>query len=472
MGTIKKTLLIALAMMLLLISCSGGGKGAESSSQDTESSASQSREEQEEQDRQAALQALEGIPYSGDRSRCRMTAEQARAFAQIIADGISGKIAPFDEYGSPESQLVFWEEPYSVWGYGGLYETDRAQVYLADLAGDGVPYLVVSSSLLDSESFEIYGWKDGKASRITGAECYGGRQSVELWKGSDGKYYISSGGSGGAAYHLSEDYVFTNGAMELAYSWEEEYLNDGRVRLVENGVERIYTLEEYEALPSSSPLPERASESSDAVEPCALREMLDGLNQYGELISGGAAQAVTIPELTEAQQAAKAMLNVLNEANSGDPYMGILQTKLVDLDGNGVKELFVLTIEGTLYYWQDGALQSKYVGAYAGGSLNWYLCRDSKTGEMGIEYESIGGGDFSGGSRAYYYLSHTEEISDMNDAFTVNGADATREEYDRVVALNQRLEAVGGDELYGQGDGMEETVAELQAAFGQYDPDL
>lgn len=480
MGTMKKTLLIALAVMLLLTSCSGGNKGAESSSQEAGSSASQSREEQEDKEqekqdqaRQAALQVLEGIPYDGDVSRCRMTAEQAQAFAQIIADGISGKIAPFDEYGSPEVQLVFWEEPYPVWGYGGTYETDRAQVYLADLAGDGVPYLVVSSSLLDSESFEIYGWKDGKASRITGAECYGGRQSVELWKGSDGKYYISSGGSGGAAYHLSEDYVFTNGAMELAYSWEEEYLNDGRVRLVENGVERIYTLEEYEALPSSSPLPERASEGSNTVESCTLREMLDGLNQYGELVSEGEVRAVSIPERTEAQQAAQAMLEALAELQSGDSYIEILQTKLVDLDGNGWKELFVLTIGGgTLYFWQDGALQSKDVGAYAGGSLNWYLCRDTLTGDMGIEYESIGGGDFSGGSRTYYYLSRTVEISDINGSYAVGGSDATKEQYDEVAASNQRLEAVGGDVLYGQGNGLEDTMAELRATFGQYDPDL
>ena len=432
------------------------------------------RAEQAEQARQAALQALEGMPYDGDLSRCRMTAEQALAFAGIIADGISGRIAPFDEYGSPESPLAFWEEPYSVWGYGGPYETDRALVALADLAGDGVPYLVVSSSLVDGESFEIYGWKDGEAFRVTGAECYGGRQGVNLWTGTDGRSYISTGGSAGAAHHLSEDYVFVNGGMELVYSWEEEYLEDGRVRLVENGVETIYTWEEYEARPSSSPLPEAVPESPDgsgAVEPCPLREMLDGLNRYAQLVSGGEAAAVAIPALTETQQAAKAMLELLNEANSGDPYMGILQTRLLDLNGDGRKELFVLTMEGVLYFWQDGALQSKSVGYYAGGSLNWYLCRDTQTGEMGIEYESIGGGDFSGGSRTYYYLSRTVEISDINDNYHVDGAEATKEQYDAAAAQNQRLEAIGGDVLYSADNRLEKTVAELLTAFGQYDPD-
>lgn len=474
MGTMKKTLLTALAVMLLLTSCSGGEKGAESSSQETESSASQSREERDdkEQERRAALQVLEEVPYLGDPSQCRMTAEQAQAFARVIADGISGKIAPFDEYGTPESALAFWEEPYSVWGYGGTYETDRALVMLADLAGDGVPYLVVSSSLLDSDSFEVYGWKNGKASRVTGAECYGGRQSVYLWTGTDGKHYIDIGGSAGAGYHLSEDYVFSNGGMELAYSWEEEYLNDGRVRLVENGVETIYTLEEYEARPNSSPLPESVPQDSDTVEPCPLREMLDGLNRYAELVSGGQTRAASIPERTQAQQAAQAMLEALAEVQYGDSYMEILQTKLVDLDGNGLKELFVLTGEGTLYFWQDGALQSKHAGAYAGGSLNWYLCRDTRTGEMGIEYESIGGGDFSGGSRTYYYLSGTVQISDINDAYTVDGADATKAQYDEVVDHNRRLEPVGGDILYGQDNGLEDTMAELRTTFGQYDPDL
>ena len=476
MGTMKKILFIALAM-LLLTSCSGGNKGAERSGQETGSSASQSREEQdnqeqEEQARQAALQVLEGLPYYGDRGQCRMTAEQAQAFAQIIVDGISGKIAPFDEYGTPESPLVFWEEPYPVWGYAGTYETDRAQVLLADLAGDGVPYLLVSSSLLDSGSFEIYGWKSGEASRVTGAECYGGRQSVHLWTGTDGKHYINMGGSAGAGHHLSEDYVFSNGGMELVYSWEEEYLDDGRVRLVENGVETIYTQEEYDARPSSSPLPKSVSESPDATEPCTLREMLDGLNRYAELVGEGEARAVSIPERTEAQQAAQAMLEALDELQSGDTYMGILQTKLVDLDGNGRKELFVLTGQGALYFWQDGALQSKTVGAYAGGSLNWYLCRDTLTGEMGIEYESIGGGDFSGGSRTYYYLSHTVEISDINGAYSVDGMAANKARYDEVVAANQRLETVGGDALYGQDNGLEDTVAELRTTFGQYDPDV
>lgn len=477
MGVMKKTLFIALAMMLLLTSCSGGNKGAGSSSQETGSSASQSLEEQddkeqEDQARQAALQVLEGIPYYGDRSQCRMTAEQAQAFAQIIVDGISGKIAPFDEYGTPECQLAFWEEPYPVWGYGGTYETDRAQVMLADLAGDGMPYLVVSSSLLDSDSFEVYGWKNGKASRVTGAECYGGRQSVYLWTGTDGKHYIDIGGAAGAGHHLSEDYVFSNGGMELAYSWEEEYLNDGRIRLVENGVETIYTQEEYDARPNSSPLPTFVPESPEAAESCTLREMLDGLNRYAELVSGGEARAVTIPERTEEQQMAQAMLEALDELQSGDTYMEIFQTKLVDLDGNGRKELFVLNGQGILYFWQDGALQSKTVGAYAGGSLNWYLCRDNQTGEMGIEYESIGGGDFSGGSRTYYYLSHTVEISDINGSYAVDGTASTKDQYDAVVAGNQRLEAVGGDVMYGQDNGLEDTLAELRTTFGQYDPDL
>ena len=478
MGTMQKTLLTALAVMLLLTSCSGGEKGAEgsASSQEVGSSASQSREEeQEEQDRQAALQVLEDIPYTGDPSRCRMTTAQAQAYAEIIADGISGKIAPLKEYGEPLSPLVFWEEPYSVWGYGGAYQTDRALVALADLAGDGVPYLVVSSSLLDSQSFEIYGWKNGKASRVTGAECYGGRQSVDLWTGTDGKHYISMGGSGGAAYHLSEDYVFANGGIELAYSWEEEYLDDGRVRLVENGVEKIYTLEEYEALPSNSPLPEAVPEGTDGAsqaEPCPLREMLDGLNRYAELASGGRAGAITIPERTETQQMALAMLEVLDESDATDAYMAIQQARLVDLDEDGRKELFVLTGEGTLYYWQDGALQSKNVGYYAGGSLVWYLCRDTQTGELGIEYESIGGGDFSGGSRTYYYLSHTVEISDINGAYTVDGTEATREQYEQTAARGQRLEALGGDVDLPAGNERDATVEELLTTFGQYSPDL
>ena len=145
-----------------------------------------------------------------------------------------------------------------------------------------------------------------------------------------------------------------------------------------------------------------------------------------------------------------------------------LQIRLVDLDQDGVEEMFTLSDMGPamLYSWQNGALQEKFVGANAGGSLSWYLCRDAETGELGIEYESIGGGDFSGGSRTYYYPTRTVEISDINENYTVDGAAATQAQYDAVVARHQRQELLS-DGLFPDHDVMQEPVDQLLAILAQ-----
>ena len=119
-----------------------------------------------------------------------------------------------------------------------------------------------------------------------------------------------------------------------------------------------------------------------------------------------------------------------------------------------------------LYSWQDGALQGKDVGINAGGALNWYLCRDAETGELGIEYEAIGGGDFSGGSRIYYYPTRTVEISDINKNYTVDGAAATQAQYDAVVARNIRQELLS-DGYSADQEAVQATVDALLAILAQ-----
>ena len=141
----------------------------------------------------------------------------------------------------------------------------------------------------------------------------------------------------------------------------------------------------------------------------------------------------------------------------------------MDLDQDGVEEMFTLSDMGPamLYSWQNGALQEKFVGANAGGSLSWYLCRDAETGELGIEYESLGGGDFSGGSRTYYYADdRTVEISDINENYTVDGAAATKAQYDAVVARHQRQELLS-DGYSADQEAVQATVDALLAILAQ-----
>ena len=170
---------------------------------------------------------------------------------------------------------------------------------------------------------------------------------------------------------------------------------------------------------------------------------------------------------SDREQMAAAMVDLLLSA---DPYGGLegfLQAKLADLDQDGVEEMFVMGRgQGMLYSWQDGTLQGKDVGINAGGELNWYLCRDAETGELGIEYESIGGGDFSGGSRIYYYPTRTVEISDINKNYTVDGAAATKAQYDAVVARNIRQELLS-DGYSADQEAVQATVDALLAILAQ-----
>ena len=181
---------------------------------------------------------------------------------------------------------------------------------------------------------------------------------------------------------------------------------------------------------------------------------------------------------SDREQMAAAMVDLLLSA---DPYGGLdgfLQAKLVDLDQDGVEELFTMDSWGQamLYSWQDGALQGKNVGINAGGTLRWYLCRDAETGELGIEYESMGGGypDFS--SWTYYYPSRTEEISTWDEIAGVNGTvtqthydigdtEVTKEQFDAAAARHQRLETLdGGADVQ---DGRQATVDALLAILAQ-----
>lgn len=57
-------------------------------------------------------------------------------------------------------------------------EVDRFNVMLGDFASDGVPYLYVYSttSCIDNQSCEIYGWSDNKAKLVL--DTHRGRSSI------------------------------------------------------------------------------------------------------------------------------------------------------------------------------------------------------------------------------------------------------------------------------------------------------
>ena len=85
-----------------------------------------------------------------------MTAEQAAAFAQIIADGLAGDFSFRGGYSNYDYDILTWSEPFQVFAFDMEQpaEIDRFHVMLGDFAGDGVPYLYLYGSQ-EPSSFEV-----------------------------------------------------------------------------------------------------------------------------------------------------------------------------------------------------------------------------------------------------------------------------------------------------------------------------
>ena len=84
----------------------------------------------------SAQSILARVAYYGDPAKCEMTAEQAAAYAQLMADGIAG-MEFYNEW-NEETTIRFWDRGFWVSGYGGPYKTNRASVVLGDFAGDEI----------------------------------------------------------------------------------------------------------------------------------------------------------------------------------------------------------------------------------------------------------------------------------------------------------------------------------------------
>lgn len=411
-------------------------------------------------------EVLRAIPYLGDPDKCAMTAEQALAYAQLMADGIAGTAAlPESLADIIQSDTALWDTSFPVWGYTGEYQTDRANAILGDFAGDGQPYLCVLSSGHPECGFDLY-YSDGGAARfVYGAETYGGRLYTTFGLDEDGKLTIDSGGPDGAASYYSERFVLQGGEARSQHSRYQAYDYDtGLMQVTEDGVDSFYTLEEWEdgvSVLDWGELP------AAPYTPIPLRKMIEHLNAYAAAL--GSDRAVTAEERSEESQMALAMLGAL-EAEAGAVEYDWMSgdARLVDLDKDATPEL--VTFDGTqarLHRWQDGQLQSQEIGWVVGGWVEWWLCRDTDTGELGIEYRCNGGGDFTGGGSTFFYGAREENMSDRRGIeegsqtrYTLNGQEVTQAEYDAARARNQRVEELISES--GSEERVEQTRATLQ----------
>ncbi|MCI8537193.1 MAG: hypothetical protein HFF18_00800 [Oscillospiraceae bacterium] len=164
-------------------------------------------------------------------------------------------------------------------------------------------------------------------------------------------------------------------------------------------------------------------------------------------------EAEELPAAVNQSAMAQAMLAVLPPAL--DDLYG--DACLADVDGDGVVELIVACEPAAyLYDWQNGQLTSKEIGTLAGGYFLWYLCQNTATGERGLQFESVGGGDFGGGDTTYYYSAYEVHIGDrtyFNDEGVKTGEyyyigdyenEVTKADYLAIRSQHQTLERISG----------------------------
>lgn len=343
-----------------------------------------------------ALRVLAVTPYYGNPEKCRMSAEQALACAKLLSDGLTGKFYGFSGYGKPlYDKPVYWDEPYPVVGYGS-YETDRSKAILADLAGDGVPYLCLFSALAKDNSFEIYGWKDGEMKLAVGEESWGGQQNGVLKELADGAIVFAETMSAAGGTYAGQTFRFRDGGAVVTESWYEAR-EDGEtvVRATRNGTQSTYPRNQWETFyvgvaPGDRTVP--FASLSDAISAaCPLRDMMTYLNEWAAAISGGAVESVELPpEPSERHRMASAMLRKLFALDhaSIEADTRLCYVRLTDCNGDGADELIAAfqsesgaERQFALYEWKDGALLEHPGGS---GFNELRMARDKNSGTKGV----------------------------------------------------------------------------------------
>lgn len=278
----------------------------------------ETEEDTAQKEREKLEAALGKMPYYGDAAQCKMTAEQATAYAQLIADGLAGDFSFRDGYEWHNVDIRSWGEPFEVYDYvryfsETAYMTDRANVMLGDFAGDGIPYLYLSCSLDPdayervADSFEVYGWVDHAAKLAVDAGWYmEGNCCLYEDENDEGKikfydYYHGETTDGATSYS------FSRGTITEDSQWRADADAGSGWTVTENDVEMaVYTNEEYYAL-----LDEQERKLTGQIhthtlpyacfyemEPCSLEEMVSYLNAYAAVMSDGQSVPVTIKKST------------------------------------------------------------------------------------------------------------------------------------------------------------------------------
>ena len=254
--------------------------------------------------------ALGEMPYYGDTSKCAMTVEQATAFAQLIADGLSGDFSFRGGYNEDNIDILTWGQPFKVFDFdmGEKVEVDRFNVMLGDFASDGVPYLYLYSTnnSVDNQSYEIYGWADNAVKLVhdTDEDKNSWRFPFYLYEDGNNQCEMKIDYVGyypPALYYEVDTYAFSEGTIKETNKRVEELKEDELWHVTENDAESVYTEEEYNSLTS-----ERKQENHTHtvpytcfydMTPCTLEEMVNYLNVYATAMSDGQSVPVEIKKV-------------------------------------------------------------------------------------------------------------------------------------------------------------------------------
>ena len=293
--------------------------------------------------------AIGEMPYYGDTANCKMTAEQATAYAQLIADGLAGDFSFRDGYNKDDVDILTWGQPFQAYDIdmGKKVEVDRFNVMLTDFAGDGVPYLYIYSST-NEDSYEIYGWTDNIVNLVVEADARP-RGSVYYIYEDENDYgkikltFEEFWSMSGETIFSFDTYSFANGATEIeAFRRTEELQGDNSWHIIENDVEiEVYTDDEYYAMreereqekPHNHTLPYTCFYD---MTPCTLEEMVDYLNAYASAMSDGQSVPAEIKKVDivkhdgtgittkgEVPQEKVNSLEILRQYMNGEKYIGI-----------------------------------------------------------------------------------------------------------------------------------------------------
>ena len=253
--------------------------------------------------------ALGEMPYYGDTSKCAMTAEQATAFAQLIADGLAGDFSFRGGYYKDYSILTWGEPFYATTVNLDNVLIDKLGVILADFAGDGIPYLYLYNNAENywENYWEIYGWKGNKA-ELTFEKVLNTYTLYDLYEDEEGQIKLSEESPMSMSHCISR-YSFGNGTMEEIYTYSEDVLEDGNTHVMENGVETaVYTPEEYSQYntPFLGDYVENHNHTLPYtclydMPPCTLEEMVNYLNVYATAMSDGQSVPVEIKKVDSSE---------------------------------------------------------------------------------------------------------------------------------------------------------------------------